>query len=453
VPSRIHPSIPRIFVAAVGAFIACLTICLALLPRASAAANPAVPVTPLLDCVRFNGDQANPIYTAYFGYNNTGPVRFTFAVGDDNAVAPGSIDAGQPTAFNVGNYPRVFPVQFDGIFVKEVSWELNGVTVTASATSPACTSGVTAAASAVASDSAALNGVVTPDGQDVTYSFEYGTSPSFGQSTPTQDAGSGTQPELVQTALTGLTPSTQYFFRLDTTSDLSGTAHGQPQSFTTPAAGQMTSPLALSTTSLPHATFRTPYTASLAASGGAPTYSWKLTDGSLPAGLSLAASSGVISGTPTAVGTSHFTAKVSDAGTPSPQTATEALSITVDPAATSVQLTASANPVRPRHAVTYTATVSRSAPGSGAPTGKVAFSDSGAPIRCPGGSQSLNLTGVATCTISYSARGTHSVTATYTGDADFTASHSQTFSETVRQGRHHRWATRSLGRDHRQPRS
>jgi hypothetical protein len=56
---------------------------LAVFPRVSAAADPAVPVTPFLDCVRFNGDQANPIYTAYFGYSNNGPVRFTFPVGDD----------------------------------------------------------------------------------------------------------------------------------------------------------------------------------------------------------------------------------------------------------------------------------------------------------------------------------------------------------------------------------
>jgi hypothetical protein len=73
---------------------ACLTISLTLLSRQSAAATPAVPVAPFLDWVRFNGDQAIPIYTAYFGYNNAGPVAFTFAVGTDNAVTPGSSDAG-----------------------------------------------------------------------------------------------------------------------------------------------------------------------------------------------------------------------------------------------------------------------------------------------------------------------------------------------------------------------
>lgn len=235
--NRIHPSPPRALCATVGVLLVCLTVCLALLARESAAATPAIPLTPFLDCVQFNGDQANPVYTAYFGYNNTAPVPFVFAVGADNGVAPGSIDAGQPTTFNPGNYPRAFPVRFDGNFIRQVSWELNGVTVTATTTSPACTSGVTAPAAGLASSSATLNGVITPDGEDVTYSFEYGTSPSLGQSTPTQDAGSGTQPQLVQAALSGLTPSTQYFFRLDTTSALTGTTHGQQQTFTTPAAG------------------------------------------------------------------------------------------------------------------------------------------------------------------------------------------------------------------------
>jgi hypothetical protein len=131
-------------------------------------------------------------------------------------------------------------------------------------------------------------------------------------------------------------------------------------------------------------------------------------------------------------GTSHFTATVSDASTPTPQTAVKPLSITVDRAATSARLTASASPPRPRRTVTYTATVLRSTPGSGVPTGKVAFSNNGAPIRCSGGSQTLNSAGAATCTTSYSAPGTHAMTATYKGDANFTGSQSQTFSETVR---------------------
>lgn len=209
---------------------------IALLPSGPAAASAAVPVTPFVDCVHFNGDPANPIYTAYFGYDNTAPVPFTFDVGPDNFVSPGSIDAGQPTRFNVGNYPRVFAVEFDGHFVPSVTWELGGVDAQASASSPSCNAAVTTPASGLGTTSATLNGVVAPDGQDTTYSFEYGTTTTFGTSTPSQDAGAGTLAQLVQSDLTGLLPGTRYFFQLDTTTATSGTTHGATQSFTTLAS-------------------------------------------------------------------------------------------------------------------------------------------------------------------------------------------------------------------------
>jgi Putative Ig domain len=58
--------------------------------------------------------------------------------------------------------------------------------------------------------------------------------------------------------------------------------------------------LAVTTTSLPGAQVGKPYAATLTAAGGTPPLSWSLTAGSLPSGLALTPSSGVISGTPTA---------------------------------------------------------------------------------------------------------------------------------------------------------
>ncbi len=57
--------------------------------------------------------------------------------------------------------------------------------------------------------------------------------------------------------------------------------------------------------------FNEPYSASLGAQGGAPPYRWSLTGGSLPPGLSLS-SSGVISGTPTSVGSWTADVEVTD---------------------------------------------------------------------------------------------------------------------------------------------
>jgi hypothetical protein len=70
--------------------------------------------------------------------------------------------------------------------------------------------------------------------------------------------------------------------------------------------------LQITTASLQKGTVGTPYTASLAASGGGD-LTWSLSAGSLPAGLTLG-SSGVLSGTPTGAGSYVFTVRVDGGG-------------------------------------------------------------------------------------------------------------------------------------------
>lgn len=62
---------------------------------------------------------------------------------------------------------------------------------------------------------------------------------------------------------------------------------------------------------LPNASINVSYSQTLAAAGGTTPYTWAVTSGALPAGLTLSAG-GAISGTPTAGGTYHFTATVTD---------------------------------------------------------------------------------------------------------------------------------------------
>jgi hypothetical protein len=91
--------------------------------------------------------------------------------------------------------------------------------------------------------------------------------------------------------------------------------------------------LTVTTTSLPNGTVNSAYNQQLSFNGGTPPITWSISGGALPAWASLNASTGAITGTPNATGTTSFTVKATDSATPTPQTATQALSITVNAAA------------------------------------------------------------------------------------------------------------------------
>jgi len=110
----------------------------------------------------------------------------------------------------------------------------------------------------------------------------------------------------------------------------------------TASSATTTTPVTITTTSLPAATVGTAYSTRLAASGGMPPYSWAVTSGSLPPGLSLS-SNGSITGTPTGQGVSTFTVQVTDSTTPTSETATSSLSITVASGTTTTPVAQSGN--------------------------------------------------------------------------------------------------------------
>jgi hypothetical protein len=97
-------------------------------------------------------------------------------------------------------------------------------------------------------------------------------------------------------------------------------------------------PPQVTTTTLPGGTADQAYSASLAASGGVTPYTWSITSGSLPAGLSLDPATGAISGTPTGTGTGTFTVAATDSANPA-ATATASLSITVTAAPLVIETT------------------------------------------------------------------------------------------------------------------
>ena len=135
------------------------------------------------------------------------------------------------------------------------------------------------------------------------------------------------------------TTSSPYTFSWDTTKDANGshtlmvTANdtaGNTTSFSaTFTVNNVTpKPPSITTTSLANGTQNTAYNATLAAAGGTPPYFWSIISGTLPAGLTLAPSTGAITGTPSGTGPSSFTVQVTDANS---LAATKALSLTINP--------------------------------------------------------------------------------------------------------------------------
>jgi Putative Ig domain len=109
-------------------------------------------------------------------------------------------------------------------------------------------------------------------------------------------------------------------------------------------------PLAIPTSILPGGLVKTSYNASIvpAGPGGVAPYTWSITSGSLPPGLTLNTTSGVISGVPTTAGVFKFFPQVTDSAIPS-QTANSASGVTIT--VTTVPPLQSVTPALPSGAV------------------------------------------------------------------------------------------------------
>jgi hypothetical protein len=122
---------------------------------------------------------------------------------------------------------------------------VTGLAAAGSAVAAAPTA-TTLAAGDVAATTATLNGTVSPNGEETTYRFEYGTTTAYGTLTPSQGPIQGNGDRAVSAAVTGLAPSTTYHFRVVATNP-SGTVNGADLTFTTPAAGAATPVLTAAT--------------------------------------------------------------------------------------------------------------------------------------------------------------------------------------------------------------
>ncbi|MBB5476092.1 beta strand repeat-containing protein [Micromonospora parathelypteridis] len=123
--------------------------------------------------------------------------------------------------------------------------------------------------------------------------------------------------------VTGLTPGTAYTFTV--TARNAGGA-GPPSAQSAPVIPNQ-SP-SLTNPAPPAGQVSVPYSNQLTVNGGTAPFAWSISAGSLPPGVTINASTGLLSGTPTTAGTFDFTVRVLDA---SSQAATQALSIVIAP--------------------------------------------------------------------------------------------------------------------------
>ncbi|MVA23104.1 putative Ig domain-containing protein [Agrobacterium vitis] len=111
--------------------------------------------------------------------------------------------------------------------------------------------------------------------------------------------------------VTGLTNGTAYTFTVTATNSIGTGAASAATSAVTPTAPTFT--FSPASGSLTAATVGTAYSETITASGGTSPYTYAVTSGTLPAGLSLNTTTGEISGTPTTAGSASFTISATDA--------------------------------------------------------------------------------------------------------------------------------------------
>ena len=138
---------------------------------------------------------------------------------------------------------------------------------------------------------------------------------SGGKPSYTWSLAAGQLPTGLSLAGSGVVSGTpQAAGQSNVTVEVSDSSTPTPQTVTMAAAVTVGAPaLQISSTTLPSATVGTLFLALLAATGGTPPYQWSAAAGSLPAGLTLAGSSGQITGTPTQAGSDSISLQVTDA--------------------------------------------------------------------------------------------------------------------------------------------
>ena len=173
-----------------------------------------------------------------------------------------------------------------------------------------------------------LSPTTLPNG-DVAAAYSQTITATGGTGPYTFATTSGTLPTGLTLASSGVlsgTPTATGSFSFTITGTDSATpAHTGSQAYTV----TINAAVAITTTTLPNGTQGTAYSQTIHATGGSGTYTFNTTTGTLPTGLTLNSSSGVLSGTPSATGGFSFTVTATDTLGGS---ASQAYTVTIAPA-------------------------------------------------------------------------------------------------------------------------
>jgi hypothetical protein len=174
----------------------------------------------------------------------------------------------------------------------------------------------------------ALNDATTGNAYSQTLSASFGTAPYTWSLVPGQGI---LPPGLSLNAKSGLISGTPIMVGSSTFTVQAVDATTPSQSATQHLSITVAGPLGISTLGLPDGVDGARYSLALSASGGTAPYTWSVSTGSLPDGLSLDPASGLITGTPSKVEKATFTVNATDAGHPT-RPASQTLTLTVVPA-------------------------------------------------------------------------------------------------------------------------
>lgn len=195
--------------------------------------------------------------------------------------------------------------------------------------------------------------MVKPADSDVNYTLAQINSPGVA---PFWPSGTGTMSGNLSSTFSGalvnanassseLSPGPGYYnfspaagsplLNAGTAGSISVDIRGRTRSATTPSIGAYEYTLSITTTSLSSGTQYSPYSATLAVTGSTGTVTWSVVSGTLHSGLSLNASTGEISGTPTSAASNSITFRATDsvgyAEKTLTLTITSAVNITISP--------------------------------------------------------------------------------------------------------------------------